>query len=124
MKKDGKARAGKESEKHDALKELEAELELLRKVHLRAIFEAREGVLKGIDDEALKHISSYLKVVEKLLRVISLRKKEKESDEIDRVVKVIWEVLLEVPSLHALLKDPKIQAEILKRIKDRLKNLT
>ena len=105
----------------DPLAQLEAELEVVKRFHLRAILEAGKNLPASISPELLKQIASYLKVVEKLIQIISLRKKEQKEKEIEQIVNTIWRAFLEVPSLRELLKQENIQKEISQKIKSQLK---
>ena len=105
----------------DPLAQLEAELEVVKRFHLRAILEAGKNLPASISPELLKQIASYLKVVEKLIQIISLRKKEQKEKEIEQIVNTIWRAFLEVPSLRELLRQENIQKEISQKIKSQLK---
>ena len=119
------SRKKKESESEptfrDPLAQLEAELEVVKRFHLRAILEAGKNLPASISPELLKQIASYLKVVEKLIQIISLRKKEQKEKEIEQIVNTIWRAFLEVPSLRELLRQENIQKEISQKIKSQLK---
>ena len=105
----------------DPLAQLEAELEVVKRFHLRTILEAGKNLPASISPELLKQIASYLKVVEKLIQIISLRKKEQKEKEIEQIVNTIWRAFLEVPSLRELLRQENIQKEISQKIKSQLK---
>ena len=110
-----------EPSSRDPLAQLEAELEVVKRFHLRAILEAGKNLPASISPELLKQIASYLKVVEKLIQIISLRKKEQKEKEIEQIVNTIWRAFLEVPSLRELLRQENIQKEISQKIKSQLK---
>jgi len=105
----------------DPLAQLEAELEVVKRFHLRTILEAGKNLPASISPELLKQIASYLKVVEKLIQIISLRKKEQKEKEIEQIVNTIWRAFLEVPSLRELLRQENIQKEIFQKVKNQLK---
>ena len=101
------------------LQSLEEELELIKRVHLKAIIEASKEPGRGIDEELLRQINSYLRVVEKLVKVVYFQNKGWLRDSLS--VKVVWDVLKEIPVLKPYLYDRKVRAEIVKKIEERIK---
>ena len=105
--------------KKDRLLELEQELELLKQVLLREII-AQTKAGAEVNEDLLKKIKGYLRVVKRLAEVIHLRNKEPDIENAPSV-RTVWEVLKEIPSISNLLSDPQIKAQILKQIRERLK---
>jgi len=108
-----------EDSEKTSLQGLEEELELIKRVHLKAIIEASKDPSRSIDDELLRQVSSYLRVVEKLVKVVYFQSKGWLRD--SPGVKLVWEVLKEVPALKPYLYDRKVRAEIVKKIEERIK---
>ena len=104
--------------KSDPVEEIEKELIVLKQVLLQEIIR-QTRLESGVDEEMLKKISGYLKVVEKLANVMELRRKELENA---LSIRLVWDILGEIPEIKALLSDPEIKAEILSHIRARLKN--
>jgi len=99
------------------LEELESELEILRRVHIRSIFKsAKSG---EIDETQLKQVASYIKVLQELVRLELHR--EDRSKEDSRSARLIWEVLSDVPELKPLLSDPQTKRRILMVLRRRMR---
>jgi len=105
----------------DPLAQLEAELEVVKRFHLRAILEAGKNLPASISPELLKQIASYLKVVEKLIQIISLRKKEQSQLDESFVVKLVWETMMEEPAIRQLLSTQEIRKKLIREIKKKIK---
>jgi|GEM_PF-1642853 len=107
------------NEKRDALAELEQELDFIKRTLLREIVDGTRGKAE-LDDDWLKKVSGYLKVAESLADMIQARKKDPEIEN-SPSVRLVWEVLKEIPAVNSLLSEPRIKAQILKQIRARLK---
>ena len=113
--------AGEEKEiakEKSRLEQIEEALDLIERFHLREIVEASKDS-GSINEEQLKHVASYIKVVEELLRVMQLREKE-SSIKNSPSMRLMWEVLLQVPELERLLTDPGIRSRIYQLVKQGL----
>jgi hypothetical protein len=115
---ENRSEGGGRGEDGDRLELLEQELETVKRIHLRAIIQANQA--GNPDSELLKQTSGYLKVVEKLIRLAQLRKKEKSLQH-SPPFRLLWEVLGEIPELKPLLADHKVRSKILAQVKKRLK---
>ncbi len=103
----------------DRLLELEQELELLKQVLLRAIIEETKSGGE-INEDLLRKIRGYLPVAKRLAEVVQLRSRDPELAGAP-AVRLVWEVLNEIPNLRELLAEAGIKEQILKRIRERLK---
>ncbi len=110
-----------EPSSRDPLAQLEAELEVVKRFHLRTILEAGKNLPASISPELLKQIASYLKVVEKLIQIISLRKKEQSQLDESFVVKLVWETMMEEPAIRQLLSTQEIRKKLIREIKKKIK---
>ena len=100
------------------LEQIEEALNAIERGHLREIVQAIQESGK-ISEDQLKHVASYLRVVEELLRVMQLR--EKESIVKNSVsMRLVWEVLSQIPELELLLNDPGIKSKVYQLVKQRL----
>jgi len=104
-------------DKKTRLAMFEEELELIRQLHLRSIIKGgKSGEVSG---ELLKQIASYLKVIEELIHVSLLRADQACLSAPS--VRLVWEVLSEIPEFRPLTSDRRIRAKVLNEIKKRLK---
>jgi len=100
------------------LEQIEEALNAIERVHLREIVQASSET-GTINEDQLKHVASYLRVVEELLRVMQLREKESAIKN-SLSMRLMWEVLLQIPELELLLNDPGIKSKIYQLAKQRL----
>jgi len=115
---ESKTEADVSGEERDWLKQLDQELEMVKRIHLRALIAASQA--GNMDSELLKQSAAYLKVVEKLIRLTHLRKKDATLQH-SPAFRLLWEVLGELPELKPLLADRKVRSKILAQVKKRLK---
>jgi len=104
----------------DYLLELERELGVIKQVLLKEII-AQSSSGAEVNEDLLKKISGFLKVSGSLAEVIQLRKKAPADIENAPSVRLVWEVLKEIPRIEILLSDPGIKAQILQAIRERMK---
>lgn len=103
--------------------QLKKELELIKRIHLKAIINlGKNDTSNRLDESALKQIGSFLKVLEKELKVLEYEDRLKSSKEWVPV-ELVWEILLEIPKLEKILKDPKIKRTMIRKLKERIKKL-
>jgi hypothetical protein len=107
-----------EAKDNGRLEQLEDELDLVKRVHLRPIFEASKS--GSLDAAQIKLIASYIKVVDKIIRVVNLRKKDGSLGDAPSV-RLVWDALKEIPEIRPLIEDPKVKRKILELVKKRLK---
>lgn len=117
MEKDVGSDSGPAKEKSRLL-QIEEALDAMERGHLREILlSSRET--GTINEEQLKHVASYIKVVEELLRVMQLREKESAIKN-SPSMRLMWEVLLEIPELERLLQDPGVKSRVHQLVRQRL----
>ena len=107
-----------ETKGNERLDQLENELNAVKNVHLRPIIEA--GKSGSLDAAQIKLVASYIKVVDKIIRVVSLRKKDGSLGDAPSV-RLVWDALKEIPEIRPLIEDRKVKKKILKLVKERLK---
>ena len=109
---------GADKQGNGRLAQLEDELDLVKRVHLRPIIEA--GKSGNLDAAQINLIASYIRVVDKIIRVVSLRKKDGSLGDAPSV-RLVWDALKEIPKIRPLIEDRKVKRKILKLVKERLK---
>jgi dsDNA-specific endonuclease/ATPase MutS2 len=100
------------------LEQIEEALNAIERVHLREIVQASSET-GTIDEDQLKHVASYIRVVEELLRVMQLREQESVIKN-SLSMRLMWEVLLQIPELELLLNDPEIKSRVYQLVRQRL----
>jgi hypothetical protein len=107
------------------------ELELLKRVHLQALFARGEsgeaGNSANLDDSQIKKVTSYLRLVEEMVRILERRDKIRESMlSGEAPLRVVLQVLREIPLFRDALDNPDIREQIMILLRKKLcdKNLT
>ena len=100
------------------LEQIEEALNAIERVHLREIVQASQET-GTINEDQLKHVASYIRVVVELLRVMQLREKESIIKN-SLSMRLMWEVLLQIPELELWLNDPEIKSKVYQLVKQRL----
>lgn len=116
-------RSGEEFDRgRDKLEELRQGLEVLERILLQEILSQRSG--RGeVDDVFLERLSGYLKVVDRLIDII--RQREKSIGLMGAPgVRLVFEVLQEIPRVRMVLSEPEVRKAILEKIQVRLKQGT
>lgn len=103
----------------DKLEELRQGLEVLERILLQEILSQRSGGGE-VDDVFLERLSGYLKVVDRLIDII--RQREKSMGLMGApAVRLVFEVLQEIPRVRMVLSEPEVRRAILEKIQVRLK---
>lgn len=100
------------------------ELEVLKKIHLQAIF-AKAGSEAagddGLDEGRMKQVASYLKLVEKMVHIIEKRDRLRKSLLAeDAPLNVVVQVMREIPVLKEALERTDVQEKIIRVIRQKL----
>jgi hypothetical protein len=104
------------------IEEILKELEVLKKVHLKALL-ARDEDGAGrrsaeLDDSAIKQMTSYLRLVEKMVRILERRDRLRETSPASEApLKVVLQVLKKIPEFNDALNKEDIQKEIFSLIR-------
>lgn len=105
--------------------EILKELEVLKKVHLQALL-ARDEAGAGrrtaaLDDSAIKQMASYLRLVEKMVRILERRNRLRETSPAGEApLKVVLQVLKNMPEFSDALNNPGIQKQIVTLIQEKM----
>lgn len=112
------------------IEEILKELEVLKRVHLQALFARDEsgavGKSASLDDSQIKKVTSYLSLVEKMVRILERREKIRESTlPGEAPLSVVLQVLREIPLFRDALDNPEVQEQIMILLRKKLyeKNL-
>ena len=104
------------------IEEILKELEVLKRVHLKALL-ARDEDGAGrrsaeLDDSAIKQMTSYLRLVEKMVRILERRDRLRETSPAGEApLKVVLQVLKKIPEFNDALNKEDIQKQILSLIR-------
>jgi hypothetical protein len=108
-----------------SIDEILKEMEILKRVHLQALFsvdEAETGKRSvKLDESAIKQTASYLKLAEKMVRILERRDKLKRTVPLeDAPLHIVMEVLRYNPVIRDALATPGVRKQITELLKKKL----